>query len=161
VSAPILHADFRDLLVELLTCGVRFLIVGAHALAVHGVPRATGDLDVFVARDPENAERLVQALIHFGAPLESHGVGAHDFQQAGIVYQLGLPPRRIDLLTSISGVEFDDAASAAVFTEVDGLRLPILGRRHLLDNKLASGRPKDLADAQLLANVDAGSDEVL
>lgn len=130
--------------------GVRFLIVGAHALAVHGVPRATGDLDIFVACDAANAARVFQALLRFGAPLESHGVTPGDFERTGTVYQLGLPPRRIDLLTSISGVGFDDAEASAVVTELDGIRLPILGRRHLIANKLAAGRPKDLVDAELL-----------
>jgi hypothetical protein len=109
LSEAVLHDDFRDLLLELEGAGVRFLVVGAHALAVHGVPRATGDLDLFVARDSGNAARLVDALVRFGAPLEAHGVTARDFEREGTVYQLGLTPRRIDLLTSISGVEFDEA----------------------------------------------------
>ena len=154
MSEPALHDDFRDLLLELQEAGVRFLIVGAHALAVHGVPRATGDLDVFVARDADNAERLMEALTRFGAPLASHGVSRRDFERAGTVYQLGLPPRRIDLLTSISGVEFEEAERSALITEIDGVRLPVLGRRHFVANKLASGRAKDLLDAELLAQAD-------
>ncbi len=158
MSEPVLHDDFRDLLFELQEAGVRFLIVGAHALAVHGVPRATGDLDIFVARDADNAERLIRALTRFGAPLASHGATRSDFERAGTVYQLGLPPRRIDLLTSISGVEFDEAERSALVTEIEGIRLPVLGRRHLVANKLAAGRPKDLADAELLASGDGGID---
>jgi len=154
LSEPTLHPDFRDLLVELRRAEVRFLIVGAHALAVHGVPRATGDLDLFVARDGDNPERLVRALASFGASLASHGVTRADFERAGMVYQLGLPPRRIDLMTSISGVEFHDAEQAAVLTEIDGMQLPVLGRRHLVANKLASGRPKDVVDAELLEEGD-------
>ena len=160
MSEPALHPDFRDLLVELQRVEVRFLIVGAHALAVHGVPRATGDLDLFVASDPANADRIVQALVSFGAPLASHGVRSADFERAGMVYQLGLPPRRIDLMTSISGVAFDDAEQASVLTEIDGMRVPVLGRRHLVANKLAAGRPKDLVDAQLLQDGAAESEDL-
>jgi Nucleotidyl transferase AbiEii toxin, Type IV TA system len=150
VSDPVLHEDFRDLLVELQEAGVRFVIVGAHALAVHGLPRATGDLDLFVARDAVNAERLMTALARYGAPVESHEITSEDFQRPDTVYQLGLVPRRIDLMTSIDGVEFDDAERSAVIAELDGLRLPVLGRRELLANKIASGRPKDLADLEWL-----------
>jgi hypothetical protein len=150
LSGPALHDDFRDLLVALQEAGVRFLIVGAHALAVHGIPRATGDLDLLVAPDAENASRLMLALGDFGAPVESHGITARDFEKEGTVYQLGLPPRRIDLMTSISGVSFEEAEGTAIETEIEGLCVPVLGRRQLVVNKLASGRPKDLADAQML-----------
>jgi len=119
-------------------------------MAAHGVPRATGDLDVLVAAEPQNAARLTEALASFGAPLASHGVSARDFEQAGAVYQIGLPPRRIDVMTSISGVTFEEAERTAITIEVEGLLLPILGRRQLLANKRASGRQKDLLDIQLL-----------
>ncbi len=150
MSEPVLNDDFRDFLVALQEADVRFLIVGAHALAVHGVPRATGDIDVFVAPDPENAARLMRALDLFGAPVVSHGVSQQDFERPGTVYQMGLPPSRIDIMTSISGVEFGEAEQSVVETEIADIRLPVLGRRLLLVNKLAAGRPKDLVDAQLL-----------
>ncbi|MEM9409271.1 MAG: nucleotidyl transferase AbiEii/AbiGii toxin family protein [Acidobacteriota bacterium] len=150
MSRPVLHDDFRDLLQAFLEARVRFVMVGAHALAVHGVPRATGDLDLFVASTSENANRLVQALADFGAPLESHGITAAAFERAEVVYQLGLPPRRIDILTSIDGVEFEDAERTGLVVELDGLKLLVLGRQQLLANKVASGRVKDLADAELL-----------
>lgn len=150
MSEPVLHDDFRDLLVEFAAGGVRYLVVGAHALAVHGLPRATGDLDLFVARDTENARRLIAALDRFGAPAKSHGLTAADFERADTVYQMGLPPRRIDLMTSIDGIDFDTAEQSAVVTEIDGLAVPVLGRSALLANKLAAGRPKDLADAAWL-----------
>lgn len=160
MSGPTLDDDFRDLLVELAAERVRFLIVGAHALAVHGLPRATGDLDIFVAADSENAARLLAALTRFGAPIASHGITASDFTRRGTVYQLGLPPRRIDLMTSIDGVEFDAAEACAVITVIDGIRIPVLGRRELLANKLATGRPRDLVDAEWLrATDDDGSRE--
>ncbi len=150
MSEPVLNDDFRDLLAALREAGVRFVIVGAHALAVHGIPRATGDLDVFVAPSSENAARLMRALDVFGAPVASHGVSQRDFEKEGTVYQMGLPPRRVDVMTSISGVEFDEAEEFAIETEIEGMRLPVLGRRQLVSNKLAAGRPKDLMDAQLL-----------
>jgi nucleotidyltransferase AbiEii toxin of type IV toxin-antitoxin system len=150
LSVPALHEDFRDLILALQANEVRFVIVGAHAMAAHGVPRATGDLDVLVAPDAENAARLVQALERFGAPLESHGVSARDFERTGTVYQIGLPPRRIDLMTSISGVDFEEAERTAIAVDLEGLSLPILGRRQLIANKRASGRPKDILDVQLL-----------
>jgi hypothetical protein len=130
--------------------GVRFVVVGAHAMAAHGVPRATGDLDILVAPERANAARLVEALERFGAPLASHGVERKDFEVEGTVYQIGLPPRRIDIMTSIDGVDFADAEESVMKVPIDGVELPILGRRQLLANKLATGRPKDLVDAQLL-----------
>jgi hypothetical protein len=150
VSDPALHEDFRDLILALQETGVRFVIVGAHAMAAHGVPRATGDLDVLIAPEPANAARVVEALASFGAPLASHGVSARDFEQPGTVYQIGLPPRRVDLMTSISGVSFDEAERTAMTIEIEGITLPILGRRQLLANKRTSGRPKDLLDVELL-----------
>jgi hypothetical protein len=145
-----LNEDFRDLLRELLAAGARFLVVGAHALAVHGVPRATGDLDVWIAVSPEDAERVLAALRGFGAPLAALGIGKDDFLRADQVIQIGLPPRRIDLLTSISGVAFEEAWPERVIRTIDGLDVPFLGRAALLRNKRASGRAKDLADLEAL-----------
>jgi hypothetical protein len=144
------NRDFRDLLAAFLEAGVRFLVVGAHALAVHGVPRATGDLDVWIAPDIENADRAWQALLAFGAPLESMGITRGDLGRPDQVVQVGLPPRRIDILTSISGVAFQDAWPERVTHDADGLAVPFLGRAALVRNKRASGRAKDLADLEAL-----------
>jgi hypothetical protein len=141
-----LNEDFRDLLVLLADTGVEFIVVGAYALALHGAPRASGDIDLFVRPAPSNAERLFQALARFGAPLQAAGVTAADLAQPGAVYQIGLPPRRIDLLTEISGVSFDEAWASRIETEVEGRIVPFIGRDALLKNKQATGRPKDLAD---------------
>lgn len=147
---PALHGDFADLIRLLQDNGVEFLIVGAHALAAHGVVRSTGDLDVFVRTSPENARRVVAALASFGAPLRAHNINAVDFEQPNMVYQMGLPPRRIDILTTISGVEFSDAEVGAVDVEVGDLRFRVPSRASLLANKRASGRPKDLEDVRRL-----------
>src|ERR1041384_6826048 len=118
-----LNEDFLDLLRALREAEVEFVVVGAHAMAVHGVPRATGDLDVVVRSSAENAARLVVALRAFGAPLDAHGVAEADFASPGAVYQLGLPPRRIDLLTSLTGVDFEEAWAGRVDIDLGGLRV--------------------------------------
>lgn len=145
-----LNDDFVDILSALAEAEVDHVVVGAHALAVHGIPRATGDLDILVRPDRENAARLVEALLRFGAPLDAHGVTARDFESTSTVYQIGLPPRRIDILTGISGVSYSEAAASRVVVEVEGLAIPFLGREELLRNKRASGRDKDLVDARML-----------
>jgi hypothetical protein len=144
------NEDFRDLLQALQETGVRFLVVGAHAMAVHGVPRATGDLDVWIAVDPANADRVMEALSRFGAPLAAMGVSRADFLDRNQVVQIGLPPRRIDILTSISGVEFEEAWAGRITRAVEGVTLPFLGRDALVRNKRASGRAKDRADLEAL-----------
>ena len=145
-----LYEDFRDLLVLFADANVDFLIVGAYALAFHGAPRASGDIDLFIRPTLANAGRVFDALARFGAPLESAGVTADDFAQSGTVYQIGLPPRRIDVLTEISGVTFDEAWASRVMAEVDGRSVGFIGRAALLRNKEAAGRPKDIADAARL-----------
>ncbi len=145
-----LHEDFRDLLVLFADAGVEFVIVGAYALAFHGAPRASGDIDLFIRATPDNAARAFSALASFGAPLESAGVAAGDFAQPGVVYQIGLPPRRIDVLTEISGVSFDEAWRSRVTAELDGRVVGFIGRATLLKNKEAAGRPQDIADMMRL-----------
>jgi hypothetical protein len=141
------NPDFVDFLAALLAEEARFLVVGAHALAVHGVPRATGDIDVWIERSPENAARVWQA---FGAPAESLGVRQVDFETPDVVVQIGLPPRRIDVLTGVTGLEFDEAWAGRVLHRVGELDVPFLGREALVRNKRASGRFKDLGDLEAL-----------
>jgi len=129
---------------------VEFLIVGAHAMAVHGVPRATGDIDIWVRPSRANANRVLNALLEFGAPVAVHGISLKDLEKPDMVYQLGLPPRRIDLMTGISGVDFDEAAVSRVMVELEGVRIPVIGRKDLVLNKRASGRTKDLVDLEVL-----------
>jgi hypothetical protein len=144
------NPDFVDFLAALLGENARFLVVGAHALAVHGVPRATGDIDVWVERTPENAARVWRALEQFGAPAAALGVRPADLETPDVVVQIGLPPRRIDVLTGVTGLEFDDAWAGRVVHPVGGLAVPFLGRDALVRNKRASGRFKDLGDLEAL-----------
>jgi hypothetical protein len=143
--------DWFELLVALRDAGVRFLIIGAHALAVHGVPRGTQDLDVWIDTSSENVDRAWLALAAFGAPLESLAITRDDLTRAGTVVQIGLPPNRVDVLTSITGVDdFEWAWEHRVYHVVRGIELPFLGRAALVQNKRASGRRKDLADIEAL-----------
>jgi hypothetical protein len=144
------NPDFRDFLAALLAAEARFLVVGAHALAVHGVPRATGDIDVWIDRTPENVGRVWSALAAFGAPAAALGLRPSDLEAEDVVIQLGLPPRRIDLLTGASGLAFDDAWADRVIHRVDELDVPFLDRAALVRNKRASGRFKDLGDLEAL-----------
>lgn len=142
--------DMRDMLEAMTRAQVEFLVVGAFAMAVHGVPRATGDIDLWVKADSANAERVMRALRDFGAPIEQHAITVADFTTAGLVYQIGLPPNRIDLLTQIDGVTFNAAWSRRASGSLFGVAVPVLGLDDLVANKRASGRPKDRVDVQLL-----------
>jgi len=145
---PAIAEDLRDLLKSFIDHDVRFLIVGGYALAVHGHPRATGDLDVWIECSDANASLAHEALRDFGAPLRDLRVD--DLKTPGTVYQVGLPPVRIDVLTRITGVEFEAAWDDRVETEIDDLRVPVIGRAALLTNKRALGRTRDLADVEML-----------
>lgn len=143
--------DWFDLLVAVLDSGVRFLVVGAHAMAIHGVPRGTQDLDVWIDPDAANTDRVWKALATFGPPLESLGLTTADLRRPNTVVQLGLPPNRIDVLTSLSGIDqFATAWASRAEHPVRGRQIPFLGRDALLRNKRASGRRKDLADIEAL-----------
>ena len=149
-TRPVIFDDTRDLLDALDDAGADYLVVGAHALAAHGLPRATGAFDILVRPSSDNARRVVQALRAFGAPLAAHGVSEDDFARPGPVYQLGLPPRRIDVLTRISGVPFEAAWATHLEVRVDDRRIRVLGREALIANQRASGRAKDLLDVEAL-----------
>jgi len=124
-----LNENFRDMLLALNDARVEYLIVGAYALAAHGSPRATGDIDIWVRPDPENAERVWSALVRFGAPIDQ--ITVDDFAAPGIVFQIGLPPERIDVSTMISGVDFHQAWNSRMVVEIDGMSVPVLGLREL------------------------------
>jgi hypothetical protein len=144
------NPDFIDFLVALLAADARFLVVGAHALAVHGLPRATGDIDVWIDRTPENAARVWRALADFGAPVATLGVTMSDLEAPNMVIQIGLPPRRIDVLTDVTGLQFEDAWASRVVHHIGELAVPFLGREALIRNKRAAGRYKDLGDIEAL-----------
>jgi hypothetical protein len=146
--SKVLNPDFRDMLSALSAEGVDFLLVGAYAMAVHGMPRATGDLDIWVRSTESNAERVMRALARFGAPLES--ISAADFRRPDVVVQIGVAPRRLDFLTTIDGVAFDDAWRDRTSLLVDGLEIPVLSLEDLKTNKRAVGRLRDLADVEAL-----------
>lgn len=140
--------DFRDLLAAFNAHRVEYLVVGAHALAAHGHVRATKDLDVWIRADPKNAARAIEALRDFGAPL--HDLTESDLSTPGVVFQIGVPPLRIDVLTSIDGVTFEEAWPARMRTEFDDLPVCVLSRTHTIQNKRAAGRTQDLADIERL-----------
>lgn len=143
-----MNPDFRDMLSALFAEGVEFLLVGAYAMAAHGLPRATGDMDLWIRPSNENAQRVWRALHRFRAPLLN--LKLEDLQTTDTVFQIGVAPRRIDILTAIDGVGFDEAWLHRKEIEVDGQKCPVLSRDHLVQNKKASGRPKDLADVAWL-----------
>ncbi len=153
-----MNEDFLDLLRALLDTDARFLVVGAHALAVHGVPRATGDLDVWIDATPENANRVWAALVAFGAPLHSVDLDVSQLSEPDRVIQIGLPPRRIDVLTELSGLTFVEAWPDRVLHDVDGLQVPFVGRPQLVQNKRATGRARDLADLEALGEEATATD---
>jgi hypothetical protein len=143
-----MNPDFVDLLRAFVAADVRFLIVGAYALALHGRPRATGDLDVWIDATPENAPRVMRALATFGAPL--HDVSVEDFSRAGIVYQIGLPPGRIDILTQLTGITFADAWPDRQRGRFGDIDVDFIGREAFIRNKRATGRTRDLGDIEAL-----------
>lgn len=148
-----LYRAWIDLLHEFSASEVEFLIVGAHALAVYGHVRATKDMDVWVRASRENGVRVLHALERYGAPL--HGLTADDVASGQVVLQLGVAPVRIDILTSVTGVSFDEAWQSRHAVDVENVAVGVLSRQHLIQNKQATGRLQDLADVEwLLRNPD-------
>jgi hypothetical protein len=141
-----MNQDFVDLLRAFVAHDVRFLVVGAYALALHGRPRATGDLDVWVDATPGNAPRVVQALASFGAPMGD--ISQDDFSRPGVVYQLGIAPGRIDILTALTGITFEEAWRGRVREALGDVEVDFIGRESFLKNKRATGRAKDLGDIE-------------
>ena len=141
-----LPKDFRDCVALFVAHEVRFMVVGGHAVMAHGYPRFTDDFDLWVEPTSENGARVVGALAEFG--FASLGLTAADFDAEGVVVQLGRPPRRIDVMTSISGATFAACHPARVYADADGLRVPVIGKDCLFANKRATGRLKDQADVE-------------
>ena len=143
-----MNRDFSDLLSAFAASGVEYLLVGAHALSAHGLVRATGDMDLFVRASAGNARAVREALLSFGAPAEL--VQEADLVEPDQVLQIGVEPVRIDVLTGLSGVSFDQAWEGRLEIDLDGLTVPVIGREDLIANKRATGRPQDLLDVDWL-----------
>ncbi len=143
-----LNPDFKEFVESLNANRVRYLVVGGYAVALHGYPRYTKDMDIWIERTPENAARLLKALEQFG--FASLGLRESDFLEPDQIIQLGYPPRRIDLLTSLPGVEFQECYLGRVEVEIEGVTVPFISLEHLKQNKRASGRHQDLADLENL-----------
>jgi predicted nucleotidyltransferase len=143
-----LNKDYKEMLQCLSEENVKFLVVGAYAVAAYGFPRATKDIDIFVQPAPENASNLMRALARFGAPLSE--ISESDFSTEGIVFQIGNNPRRIDILTRISGVAFQQAYNRRKNVLLEGINVPVISLEDLIANKRATGRMQDLADVERL-----------
>jgi len=149
-----LNEDYKEMLQCLADEGAEFLLVGAYAMAAHGYPRATMDMDVWVMPSAGNAKVVMRALRRFGAPLDELTV--NDLQKDDIVFQIGVAPRRIDIITSASGLHFAEALSHARTVEIEGIPVRVLSIGDLIRNKRATGRTKDLADVEALEKLGDG-----
>lgn len=139
-----MNSDFRDLLRIFNAGKVRYLVVGGYAVMKYAEPRYTKDLDLWIDATPKNARAVFKALKEFGAPLAN--LTEADFSREGFFYQMGRPPARVDIVMSIEGVRFADAWRERVATDFDGVPGQVIGRKHLITNKRAVGRPQDLMD---------------
>jgi hypothetical protein len=147
-----MNPDFLDLLTALSVAEARFLVVGGYAVGVHGRPRATKDLDVWIEASADNARKVMQALREFGAP--TGDLAERDLEMPGTGFKMGEPPARIDILTQIEGVRFEDAWPRRFETSFGSVKCPVIGRTDLLANKRAAGRPQDLADVAALERLE-------
>ena len=147
-----LQQDFRDLFELFIAHNVEFMIVGGYALAFYGAPRYTGDMDIYVNPDGANASRIVSALEAFG--FKSTGLTVSDFDTPDKVVQLGVPPVRIDIITSLTGVTWEDAFSGRESCQYGNIPVYYIGRKELIANKRAINRKKDLADIEAIGGED-------
>ena len=143
-----LNKDYKEMLQILLDNKVKFLVVGAYAMGAYGYPRATGDFDIWVETSSENSEKIYQSLLEFGAPLSE--LTKTTFCEEGIVFQIGVVPRRIDIITKIDGVDFHNAYSDKQEIDIEDIKIPFLSKEHLIRNKESTGREKDRLDAKYL-----------
>ena len=143
-----MYPDFKELLLAFNAHDVEYLIVGAHALAAHGHVRATKDLDLWVRPEGSNGQRILRALSDFGAPLSDLTVD--EFSRKGMIFQIGVAPLRIDIVTDVDGVEFEEAWLDRLETLFGGVPAFVISRQHLITNKKTAGRLQDLADIQRL-----------
>lgn len=146
------NSDYTDLLRLFNDNGVRYLVIGGYAMIQHAEPRFTKDLDLWISTDTANAAAVYKALREFGAPLS--GLTEADFAEEGYFYQMGVPPVRVDILMGIPGLQFEEAWNRRIEVDFDGLPISFISRQDLITSKLASGRPQDLIDADLLSHGD-------
>jgi hypothetical protein len=144
----VLNSDYRDILSIFNEEKVEYLVIGAYALAAHGLPRATGDIDLWINREQQNVHKVWRALEKFGAPLTN--LKENDLCNPEVVYQIGVAPNRIDILTSIDAVEFHEAWRQRIEVNIEGLSVSVISRPHLIANKKTVGRPQDLVDIDRL-----------
>ena len=145
-----LPQDFADLLSELSEAQAEFLLVGGWAVVLYGHVRATDDMDIFVRPSAANSARTFAALDAFGAPLQAHAVTREHFANEGDAYRFGVAPLKVEVLTKISGVSFDEALKGSKTFDLEGYQIPYIGKAALIANKKAAGRHKDLADVEEL-----------
>lgn len=143
-----LNEDYKEILQIFIDNKIEFLVVGAYALGVYGWPRATGDIDLWVMASPQNSQKVYNALAQFGAPMEQ--INEKTFCEQGIVFQIGVAPRRIDIITKIDGVDFQQAWAARQEFIIDSLKVPFISKQDLIKNKESTGREKDMLDAKQL-----------
>ena len=143
-----LNNDYKEMLQCLNEAGVDYLLVGAYALAAHGYPRSTMDIDLWVKPSPENAKPVMAALTAFGAPIST--IDETDFNNDDLIIQIGVAPRRIDIITGVSGLSFSDTYKQSIIVDIEGLKVRIPTIEDLITNKRSTGRTKDLADAEAL-----------
>ena len=149
-----LNKDYKEMLQILSNNKVKFLVVGAYAMGAYGYPRATGDFDIWVEASSENSEKIYQSLLEFGAPLSE--LTKTTFREEGVIFQIGVAPRRIDIITKIDGVDFKKAYSDKQEIEIEDIKIPLLSKEDLIRNKESTGREKDKLDAKYLrGNSDA------
>ncbi len=145
-----MNRDFAELLAHFLRHDVRFLVIGGVALGAHGLQRATGDIDIWVRPEPHNAELVYAALGEFGLPLKDFDIEAADFARRGNVIQFGVPPRRVDVLTAVDGLLFEQAWPNRVRCDIAGHQVPVISLHDMLKNKEAAGRDQDRVDARTI-----------
>ena len=143
-----LNEDYKEMLQLLLEEHVDFMIIGAYALGTHGYPRATGDIDIWVKPNNINSKKLYKALARFGAPLDQ--IQIDEFSTEGIIFQIGVIPRRIDIITKIDGVTYEEADEDKIIVEIEGLKIPVISLEKFIRNKMATGREKDELDIKTL-----------
>ncbi len=145
-----LNEDYKEMLQILLNNEVKFLIVGAYAMGAHGYPRATGDFDIWVEASAENSKKIYRSLSEFGAPLL--GISEKAFAEKGVILQVGVAPRRIDIITHIDGVIFEEAYKTKELIEIESLKIPFISKENLIKNKQSTKREKDKIDVNYLKN---------